>query len=57
MNTVASLDPFVLAHFEVADPCKGLAASLFLPRRVRERDHGQGDSPLKHVAPPSSYLP
>lgn len=40
MNTAASLVAIQLAHFEAADPGQGLAASLFNPRRVRERDNG-----------------
>lgn len=29
-----------LAHVKAADPSRGLAAFLFSPRRVRERDSG-----------------
>lgn len=40
MNTAASwLDP-ILGPLEAADPGRGLAASLFRPYRVRERDSG-----------------
>lgn len=30
-------------------PARGLAASLFCPRRVRERDSGRSDSPVNHL--------
>lgn len=43
MNTAASWLHIDLAHFEAADPGRGLAASLFCPRRVRERDGGESD--------------
>lgn len=41
MNTAARLvATLILAHLEAADPCMGLAASLFSPCRVREPDDG-----------------
>lgn len=40
MNIAASWFASILAHFEAADRVTGLAASLFCPRRVRERDGG-----------------
>lgn len=57
MNTAASLVAIQLAHFEAADPVRGLAASLFSPRRVRERDDGLSNPPDHHIAPPTHRLP